>query len=288
MTVWLNGEFITDDGVAQIAINDRGFLLGDGLFETILLIDGQPVFLEQHLSRFGVSAEMLGMELKLSEETVLAEVQRLATDAKLHEGRGALRISLSRGTGPRGLLPPAKPDLVLLMQVAPAPPEQPAATPVTTHISSIRRNEGSIASQMKTLSYMDNILARQSANEAGRQEAIMLNNAGQVCCATIGNLFWISPTHELITPELESGVLPGIVRAEILTIAVDQEVAVTEGAVSPENLATGLCFMTNSLIGLRQLAVEGAMPDAACQALFNDLVTAYSEAVRQYLSTSGS
>ena len=286
MTVWLNGKFIADDGVAQIAINDRGFLLGDGLFETLLLIDGQPVFLEQHLSRFGVSAQMLGMELTLLEETVLAAVQRLVTDADLHTGRGVLRISLSRGTGPRGLLPPSKPELVLLMSVAPAPPEDPTATPVKTHISTIRRNEGSPASQLKSLSYVDNIMARQGASAAGFGEAIMLNNAGQVCCATIGNLFWISPKLELVTPELEAGVLPGIVRAEILTIALDQDIAVTEGEVTPENLATGLSFMTNSLIGLRQLAVEGAMPGETCQALFKDLATAYSEIVQQYLSTS--
>ncbi|EJL27988.1 branched-chain amino acid aminotransferase/4-amino-4-deoxychorismate lyase, partial [Caulobacter sp. AP07] len=130
----------------------------------------------------------------------------------------------------------------------------PVSTPAELVLARTRRNEGSPAARLKTLSYLDNVLARAEALAAGADEAVMLNNRGELACASAANLFWIAGDR-LFTPALSCGVLNGIVRARVLakaaalgapTAVVATDARALEGAQA--------AFLTNSLIGVRPVA----------------------------------
>ncbi|PXA87035.1 4-amino-4-deoxychorismate lyase, partial [Caulobacter sp. D5] len=116
-----------------------------------------------------------------------------------------------------------------------------------------RRNEGSPASRLKTLAYLDNVLARAEARAAGADEALMLNNRGELACASAGNLFWLDG-ETLATPALACGVLAGLARGRVMAAARAMGLSVVEVAVGPEALASARAvFLTNSLTGVRPL-----------------------------------
>ena len=141
----------------------------------------------------------------------------------------------------------------------PAVPESPhdkdEDAPARLITSSVRRNDGSPAARLKTLAYLDNVLARAQARERGADEALMLNSRGEAACAAAANVFWVSDGR-LYTPALECGVLAGTMRARVLAAAVRLGVEVAEVRAPGEALAGAeAVFLTNSLIGLR--AVSG-------------------------------
>lgn len=238
----------------SVPFDDRGLLLGDGLFETILAKDGALVLWAPHLARLTAGCAALGLPAPDA-----AEALRLCENAMagLDGQRGAVRLTLTAGSGGRGLDRPTEIAPRLFATAVPmARPEGPARL-VTV---SVRRNEGSPASRLKTLSYLDNVLARR---EAGAAEALMLNSRGEVACAAVANLFWIADGR-LETPALDCGVLDGVIRGQVLAAAKALRASVAEVRVGRERLegAEGL-FLTNSLIGVRAVdRLDGqALPD---------------------------
>jgi branched-chain amino acid aminotransferase len=218
---------------------ERGLLLGDGVFETILALDGRPVWLPDHLDRLLAGVSVFGLK---AERTQL-EREALAV---IGPEPGIIRLTVMRGAGPRGLAaggPQAAPVLATFYPL-------PAATiraPVRLAVSSVRRNEGSPAARLKTLSYADNILAAREAVSRGADDALMLNNAGSVACVSAGNIFAISGS-KLLTPPCSDGVLAGIARKHILACAGRLGLDPAEGPLRVEDLtAADAVFMTNSL-----------------------------------------
>lgn len=230
--------------------HDRGFSLGDGLFETVLSEAGVMRRLPAHLDRLERGCAVLGLPApdRRDAEAVMREALE---EASLGQVRAAVRLSLTAGRGGRGLDRPDAPSPQLAATAAPSPrPEGPSAL-VT---SQVRRNDASPASRLKTLSYLDNVLARREARAAGADEALMLNTKGELACAAAANLFWVSGGR-LFTPHLDCGVLAGITRAAVLAAAEAQGEPVRAVRVGPEALrgAEGV-FLTNSLMGLRPVA----------------------------------
>jgi branched-subunit amino acid aminotransferase/4-amino-4-deoxychorismate lyase len=174
--------------------------------------------------------------------------------AGLTDGRAAVRLTWTAGSGGRGLDRPAQPQPLLVASAAPAPlPLAPAALVIV----SVRRNAGSPASRLKTLAYLDNVLARRGALAAGADEAVMLNTAGEIACAAAANLFWVSDGR-LCTPTLDCGVLDGIVRAQVLALSAAMGVDDVEVRAGPQALnAAEAIFLTNSLIGVRAVGRLG-------------------------------
>jgi aminodeoxychorismate lyase len=239
--------------MTAVPSDDRGFLLGDGLFETVLVIAGRPLFLSEHLARLARGCAILGLPTP-EDDVVRRAVDQALAGAGLIDARAAVRLTWTAGSGGRGLDRPAslQPRLVATAAPAPAPPG-----PASLAIVSVRRNQASPASRLKTLAYLDNVLARREARGLGADEAVMLNTAGQVACAAAANLFWVSEGR-LCTPALDCGVLDGIARGQILDLARTMEVEAFEARTGAEALAKAeAIFLTNSLIGVRAVGRLG-------------------------------
>lgn len=226
-----------------IPFDDRGLLLGEGLFETLLALDGELRHLDAHLDRMAAGCVVLGMPFDR------AEAEGLCRSMVPPSGRMAVRLTLTGGSGGRGLDRPADLKPRLFARVAAV---APVTTPARVILSSVRRNEGSPASRLKTLAYVDSVLARTEAVAAGADEALMLNNRGDLVCGAAANVFWVEGGR-LFTPALDCGVLPGVTRARLLAAQVVEEVA-----VGPQVLDRAeAVFLTNSLIGVRPVSRLG-------------------------------
>jgi branched-chain amino acid aminotransferase/4-amino-4-deoxychorismate lyase len=226
-------------------IEDRGLLLGDGLFETVLFKAGKAVLWERHMARLARGCAVLGLPAPNGDSLALEAAMAVET-AGLSDGRAAVRVTWTAGSGGRGLDRPATVQPFAVVSAAPAPaPEAPTSLVTCT----VRRNAGSPASRLKTLSYLDNVLARREAQAAGADEALLLNTDGHLACAAAANLFWIAGDC-LHTPALACGVLDGIMRGRVLATVPVREVAARPEALEPAQAA----FLTNSLIGLRPVA----------------------------------
>lgn len=246
MIVWLNGT-LRDEANAVIAPGDRGFTLGDGLFETMVVRGGGILRLESHRARLAVGVGVLDLPLPP------LDVAALAADLLRANGLtdATLRLTITRGCGPRGVLPPAVPVPTVLLTAAPLPPPLPSAACITATVT--RRNEHSPLARIKCLNYLDNILARQEAQRRGADDAILLNTAGRVAEATAATLFVVRDGR-LLTPPVADGALPGVLRAAIL------EREGQEAPLTPADLA--VCeeaFLTSSL-GLRPITLLDGRP----------------------------
>lgn len=228
-----------------IAMDDRGLLLGDGLFETVLSRAGVLVALGEHLDRMAAGCVVLGLPAPDHAQAEML-MRRAVSEAGLDGARAAVRLTFTAGSGGRGLDRPgaAEPRLFATAAASTVP-----ATPARLMVSGVRRNEGSPASRLKTLSYLDNVLARREAVLAGADEAVMLNGQGRIACAAAANLFWITG-GVVFTPALTCGVLDGTVRRAVMAATAVIEVAEGIEALT----GAEAMFLTNSLIGVREAA----------------------------------
>jgi len=224
---------------------DRGFTLGHGLFETILWDDRRLDHWDAHLDRLARGSAVLG--LPPPDRIACRNAAEAALLAAGSPHRAAVRVNWSAGVGGRGLDLPATPRPALTATAAAiGPPDGPAALTTAT----IRRNDRSPASRLKTLAYLDNVLARAEARAAGADEALMLNTEGEVACAAAANVFWVRD-EAVFTPALDCGVLDGIVRAEVLAACARLGVAAHEVRARPAHMVGAPMFLTNSLTGVR-------------------------------------
>jgi branched-chain amino acid aminotransferase/4-amino-4-deoxychorismate lyase len=236
--------------VEAVPLDDRGLLLGDGLFETLLAEAGRLAGFETHAERLIRGCAVLALpapavpELKAAAEAAIAA-------AGLGGVRAAVRLTWTAGSGGRGLERPGTPAPRLFAAAAPAPASD---RPARLASVAVRRNERSPASRLKTLSYLDNVIARRQAVAVGADEALMLNTAGEVAGGAAANLFWVQGDR-LFTPAPACGVLDGVVRGRVLEAARRLGVRTVEAHAGPETLlgAEGV-FLTNSLIGVRPIA----------------------------------
>ncbi|MFQ5562698.1 MAG: aminotransferase class IV [Parvularculaceae bacterium] len=258
MTVWLNGEFI--DAGARIDVSDRGFLLGDGVFETIYVEDSTPAFIDAHLTRLNRGLEALGIGLSLEARVVAAIVAELAGRNDLAKGRAAARLTVSRGPGARGLAtPPA--DALRPTRLLSLAAYEPPAAPLRLAISTARRYSRSVSARFKTLSYLDSVLARNEAARAGADEAVMLNEHGRVACTSAANIFLIRADGAVAVPPVEEGALPGVVRGTLIAAASRQGLAVEERPIAVEEVKNSGLVLTNSLMGVADATlVDGGPP----------------------------
>jgi branched-subunit amino acid aminotransferase/4-amino-4-deoxychorismate lyase len=239
-------------GELSLPLDDRGLLLADGLFETLLVERGEPQLLELHQARWQEGAALLGMP----PPPALEVVQELAAEAVARSGirNGALRLNWSRGSGGRGLeLPPAgQPGRCWLQLTACAP----LFTPVAVIVSPTeRRCATSLLSRVKSFAYGPSIMARLQARAAGVDDALLESTAGGLCCGTVANLL-VRIDGSWWTPPLSSGCLPGVMRQRALEQGLALEAPLPSERLCGEG-ARGPALLINSL---------GCRPIQRCEA----------------------
>lgn len=251
--VYVNGAWVAAEE-ARVLAADRGLLYGWGLFETIRVAGGRPVLLERHLDRLFRSAPVLGLELPWER----AELAALAAEAVARNGlaEGALRLTVTAGPGPAPGPGGGPPGLVLAPRPG-RPPEAAYARGWRAAVAAVRRNHLSPLARVKSLNYLDNLLARREAAARGADEALLLNAAGEVAEGATTNVFFVL-RGRLCTPAPESGALPGVMRERVLAVA-SALLPVEEGRYRLAELAaTEEAFLTNALLGVMPLvAVDG-------------------------------
>jgi branched-chain amino acid aminotransferase len=274
MVVFLNGQFVSEAG-AFISVNDRGFLYGDGLFETMRVAAGRPFRMAQHLERMMRGAEFLKIKPPLSPK----ELEKLA--GQLIEKNGMpesiLRVTLTRGPGLRGYSPKNSGPPTLVMTLHPLPPQNPDEPLQWSLVTSSFRIPASDAlSSFKTGSKILNVAARGEAEERGADEALLLNTNGEVAETSGGNLFWVFQ-DKICTVPSGRGVLPGITRAIVLEICQALGLATNKRVIKPEHLrqAEGV-FVTNSALGIVPVVAFDGEP-VAPSPLVDQIATAYND-----------
>ena len=243
MRVWQDGR-ISMPEEAHVSIADRGLLLGDGLFETMAVHNAQVFDLAAHLERLASGLRVLGFVEAVDLPKLRAGIARYI--AAEEASCAVLRVTVTRGAGPRGLAPPEAPRPTIFMTLSPMPPA--CETPLSLHIATVtRRNEHSALSRIKALPYLDNVLALSEARAHGADEALLLNTRGTIACATVANVFVIREGR-LETPPVSDGALPGTMRGLVLSLAKEAGLAPAEISLDLSSLAgADHVFLTNSI-----------------------------------------
>ena len=243
---WMNGRTMPASE-ATVSVFDHGLLYGDGVFEGIRFYHSNPFRLEAHLQRLEDSARAIALTLPMPLAEI-AEAVRQTVEA-FHEADGYLRLVVTRGIGHLGINPHNcnRPNLFIIadrLMMISAERRQQGAKLI---ISSTRRlAPDGLDPRIKSLNYLNHILARMEANHAGADEALLLNAQGLVAEGTADNVF-IARDGILLTPPVTDGALAGITRAAVMEVAVASGIEVQEKSIAPYDLYTAdECFLTGT------------------------------------------
>jgi aminodeoxychorismate lyase len=278
MLVFLNGKFVPE-AKAVVSVFDRGFLFGDALFETILVIRGQPFRWTEHLRRFQKGVDFLRLDLPYSLEELRTFANQLIVRNRMPYA--LLRLTLSRGITAPGYSPKNARSPAVVMTLRPSPPltlRQPPLWRVIT--SSVRLPANNPLALFKTGNKLHQVLARAEADAAGADDALLLNTNGHLAEGTSSNIFWIK-NNVVWTPALPVGPLPGITRALVLDLCQKMKIPARETEARPAVLhqADGV-FLTMTSPGIVEVkSVDGKK--TRCSPLTRQLRTAYYALLRQ-------
>lgn len=244
--VYIDGEFF-DKEEAKISVFDHGLLYGDGIFEGISIYNGRIFKLKEHLLRLWDSAKALNLTIPMTLEDLGGAVVDTVSQEKL--SRGYVRLLVTRGVGTLGLDPDKcpRPSVIIIADTISLYPEEyyrkgiPVITAATRRIGPSQWDP-----RVKSLNYLNNILAKMEAKQAGCLEAVMLNEQGYVVECTADNIFLVKK-GDLFTPAASLGLLEGITRNTLMGLAEKRRLNVTEGTYSRYDLYTAdELFMTGS------------------------------------------
>lgn len=274
MVVFLNGRFLPE-AEAVVPLNDRGFLLGDGLFETIRVAHGRGFRLAQHLDRLVRGADFL----KIKPPFQSKEIQKFASELieKNALPESVLRITLTRGPGPRGYSVGGANQPTFAMTLNPLLAHSNDEPLQWSMISSSFRIPASDAlAAFKSTSKALNVVARAEAEAKGADEALLINTNGEVAEAASGNLFWVYQ-DKIYTVPTGRGVLPGITRAVVLEICQSLGLETNKRVIKPEMLrnAEGI-FVTQSAHGIIPVVSFDGVP-VAPSPLVDQIATNYNQ-----------
>jgi len=276
MVVFLNGRFLAEEA-AVVSVFDRGFLYGDGLFETLRVVRGRLIFWDAHMERFARGADVLKLRPPLTAPEMRRAADRLIQLNALPNA--VLRITFTRGSGPRGYSPKGAdhPTFAMTLHAAPkASANKPANVRVITSSYVVTADDP--LANVKTCNKLPHVLARAEAEAVGASDALLLNTRGQLAEATSSNLFWLSG-DALLTPSSRAGALAGITRGVVLELARKFGLATGEADGGPSVLrhASGV-FLTNSIRGITEV-VELDGKTLRRSAMVKNLKKAYEQLV---------
>jgi branched-subunit amino acid aminotransferase/4-amino-4-deoxychorismate lyase len=271
MLVFLNGQFLPE-AQAVVPVNDRGFLLGDGLFETMRVVGGKPFRFAQHLERMTRGADFLKIKPPFTPKELEKFAGQIIDQNKMPDA--ILRVTLTRGAGERGYSFNGECKPTIAMTLHAAPPEKSIEWNLIT--SSFRIPAADPLSSFKTTSKILHVMARAEAKEKGADEALLINTNGEVAETASGNLFWIYD-EKICTVPTGRGVLPGITRAIVLEICQALGLQTNKRVIKPEALrnSTGI-FVTQSAFGIVPITSFDGEP-VTPSPLVDQISNAYNE-----------
>jgi len=244
--IYLSGKYFLKDE-AKISVFDHGFLYGDGVFEGIRAYGGKIFRLEEHLQRVWESAKGIALEIPLSRKELREKILETLRKNELRDAY--IRLIVSRGKGDLGLDPHKCPraELVIIADKISIYPEELYEKGLEVIIVSTRRNiPSALNCRIKSLNYLNNILAKIEANRQGAPEAIMLSENGYVAECTGDNIF-IAKGENLVTPPIWMGILKGITRDVVIELAQKEGISVREKIFTPFALYNSdECFLTGT------------------------------------------
>ncbi len=246
MKVFIDGKFY-DEAKAKVSVFDHGLLYGDGVFEGIRAYNGRVFKLKEHIDRLFYSAKAILLELPMTHAALMRATVEACRKNKLRDGY--IRLVVTRGVGTLGLNPRSckNPSVIIIagkIQVYPAGLYAKGMDIVT--VPTIRNLHSAVNPAIKSLNYLNNILAKIEANNAGVEEAVMLNAEGFVAECTADNLFIIK-NGELSTPPLSAGALYGITRGTVTDLALQAGLKVSEPNLTRYDLFNAdECFLTGT------------------------------------------
>ncbi len=253
MKVWIDGA-IVEGSQARIPVTDHGFLYGDGVFEGMRVYSRRIFRFDDHLSRLASGARCLGLTIPGGVEAA----RRIVIDtARAHARDDAyLRLIVSRGEGPLGVDPTSctNPRIVCIADQVSLYPEEKLRNGIDLVTSSLRKPAPDVLDpRVKSLNYLNNVLAKREARRQGADEALLLNAAGQVVEASVANVFAVR-AGRLLTPPASDGALEGLTRDTVLELAREQRIPAEERTLGRfDLLAAEEVFLTGS--GARIVAV---------------------------------
>jgi branched-chain amino acid aminotransferase len=244
--VYISGQ-LYDKQDAKISVYDHGLLYGDGVFEGLRVYGGKVFRLQDHLVRLWHSAKAIWLEIPMSMQDLADAVKETVQANGLVEGY--VRLVVTRGAGTLGLDPDltSHPQVIIIAdKISLYPQEYYEKGLEIITVSTIRNHPAALSPRIKSLNYLNNILAKIEGKQAGCVEALMLNQRGEVAECTGDNIFLVT-NGQLLTPPIDAGILEGITRAVVIELAVEAGIVVREIPLTKHDVyIADECFLTGS------------------------------------------
>ena len=285
MLIYIDGEFLPK-AEAKVSVFDHGLLYGDGVFEGIRSYNGRVFKLDEHLERLYDSAKSIMLQIPISIETMKETV--LETLRRNHLTEAYIRLIITRGVGDLGLDPDKcpKPSIIIIADKIALYPQKFYEDGLEIVTVSVRRNYAeAINPRIKSLNYLNNILAKIEGKQAGAEEVLMLNAEGYVVECSGDNIFWIK-NKMLVTPPVHMGILEGVTRNSVIDLARDAGMQVEERVFTRHDLyIADECFLTGTaaevipVVKIDRRTIGDGQPGKITQRLIS--------AFRQYANSCG-
>jgi branched-chain amino acid aminotransferase len=246
LTIYLDGKFVPEED-AKVSVFDHGLLYGDGIFEGIRFYNGRVFRLEEHLERLWDSARSICLEIPMGRGEMTEALLETIRKNDLREGY--IRLIVTRGVGNLGLNPAQckRPSVIIIATTIALYPKGVCEKGLTVVTCATRRTSpAALNPAVKSLNYLNNVMARLEANLAGADEALMLNEAGNVAECTADNVFIIK-RGQIFTPPIAAGALRGITRSVVFDIAAELGLKITETDITRHDVfIADECFLTGT------------------------------------------
>jgi len=246
MKIYIDGEFYSKED-AKLSVFDHGLLYGDGIFEGIRFYSGRVFRLEEHLQRLDYSARAIALTLPMTIEEIGEAVLETIRQNQLQDGY--VRLVVTRGCGDLGLSPllcPKATIFIIADTIKLYPPERYENGLEVVTCSTRRIAHGALSPMVKSLNYLNNVMAKFEALKAGAGEGLMLNEQGYVSECTGDNIFLVH-NGKITTPPISSGALAGITRAVVFELAGEMNFPISEPQITRYDVYTAdECFLTGT------------------------------------------
>ncbi len=246
MKIYLNGELVSKEN-ATVSVFDHGLLYGDGVFEGIRIYSGKCFLLDEHIERLYESARAIRLEIPISEEEMEKAINDTVAANELTDGY--IRLVVTRGSGSLGLdiRRTSDPQVIIIAdKISLYPPELYEQGLKIITASTLRNHPQALSPRIKSLNYLNNILAKIEGTDAGCLEALMMNHKGEVAECTGDNIF-IVKNGVLKTPSTDAGILDGITRRAVIRLAREAGLTVEEVTLTRHDIyVCDECFLTGS------------------------------------------